>query len=75
MALNIKGRIQKIQKEGPENCWRACNIAPYPKQISCILGLIEQYHSKNGYLQKFFKKSEHKRGVGRRPRPSAPFKS
>ena len=45
---------------------RERNITPYPQHMTGILGPIEKYHSKDSWLQKFFKKSE-KWGGGGRP--------
>ena len=42
------------------------NIAPYPQHMAGILGSIEKYHTKDSWLQKFFKKSE--KGVPWPPR-------
>ena len=52
--MYIIGVDPEVQKEGAKFC-RECNLAPYPQHMN-ILGVISQYHSKEGYLQKTLKR-------------------
>ena len=60
-----RGVSRKFRKRGPKQFWRECNIAPHPQHMN-ILGVIAQFHSKDGYLQNIREKR------GTRPPPPPP---
>ena len=61
MCEKGSGGSRKLRKRGLKKFWQERNIAPYPEHMN-ILGLVEQYHSKDGWLQKLYRKMQKGKG-------------